>query len=250
MKRLLVIISMLVVMTSGNVFAKDRVAIVGNSLASNFCYYNNIEGENIFGNAWVTKHAVGGDEFESYGLPYELETVNYGILPRNFGKGNISSIINEAQNYDYIICFFGSNYVHKWKKKIQNIEDKEKDIRQFGEKYKFFVESIRKNNPSVKIILMLIPNARIGSVYSIKEEELKQWNREIKKIADNYVKNQLVVYEEMTNMSFANMDMTHYDKESNKALWERIIKKYGIQPYDEPEPYRPEAIKKKGRMNQ
>lgn len=250
MKRLLVIISILVVMISSNVCAKDRVAIVGNSLASNFCYYNNIEGENIFGNAWVTKHAVGGDEFESYGLPYELETVNYGILPRNFGKGNISSIINEAQNYDYIICFFGSNYVHKWKKKIQSIEDKEKEIRQFGEKYKNFVNAIRKNNPKAKIILMLIPNARVGSVYHVSEEALKQWNREIKRIADDYIKSQLVVYEEMTEMSFANMDMTHYDKNSNKELWERIIKKYGIQPYDELIPYSPEVIKKKGRMNQ
>ena len=30
-----------------NGYKKDRVAIVGNSLASNFAYYNNIEGENI-----------------------------------------------------------------------------------------------------------------------------------------------------------------------------------------------------------
>ena len=249
MKKILLVIG-IIIMSCQSIFAKDRIAIVGNSLASNFCYYNDIEGENIFNNAWVTRHAVGGDEFESYGLPYELETANNGILPKNFGRGNISSIINEAQNYDYIICFFGSNYVQKWKKKIQKYEDKEKEVKQFGEKYKSFVDSIRKNNPRVRIILMLIPNGRIGSAYYINEEDRKQWNREIKKITDNYVKNQLVVYEEMTDMSFANMDMTHFDKASNKALLEKIVKKYGIKITDEPEPYYPEVIKKQGRMNQ
>ena len=234
-----------------NGYKKDRVAIVGNSLASNFAYYNNIEGENIYHNAWVTKHAVGGDELESYGLPYSMETyTEFGTLPQGFGKGFISSIVDEAKNYDYIIIFIGSNYVQAEKKKIQSEEARENRLREFFIKYKAFVEAIRKNNQKCKIILMEIPNGKISTGGRVNEERLRQWNKQIKKVADDYIKTEQVFMESMSEMSFANMDILHFDRESNKKLWERIVKKYGIRLTDIIDPNTPVEHKKQGRMNQ
>lgn len=200
-------------------YGKDNVAVVGNSIAANFAWYNQIDlcekSSSMF-----TRHAVAGDGVNSSGIPnyFEFEGITY---KEGEGKNFIRNIIEDSYYCDYVIFISGTNELLCNLKDNPDYYDREENI--ISEYIEILHQYLDKINPNCKIILFTIPKV---ITYSDKEDLSRQkWNKAIIDLVKDYNN---VSLEDFNDLGMRYLDYIHFTQDSYKELYQFLTDKYGI----------------------
>ena len=206
--------------TSQGIFKLNKydVAIVGNSHASFMSHFIGID--NDLESMYVGNHSVTGDDLESLGNKNKIYSSNKEnkklIAEENELKGWINEFIDEANEYEYAICWFGSNSTVHSPEYFKNI-------------YLKWINEVKKINPNCKLIIMQIPYLK----YEDKETNILHfdstidiYNNIIKEVVDSYDEN--VYFKELPE-KIKYHDKAHLSKETYKKIWNEIKSIYNIE---------------------
>ena len=183
-----------IIMSINSYYAKDRVAIVGNSQASMMSYYIDVDQTSV--------HTI------DYGINSK------GSIDLDTKDDEIVGFPKRAINYDDAIMFFGTNEILRG----FTFED-------FFNKLSKYINSVFQNNPNIKIFLVEIPR------YSKKSKEYNNhsliaatWN----KMLELYAGNSENIYFVRLPKNYTLQDDLHLSSYDFTRLWYYITDNYYI----------------------
>lgn len=183
---------------SSHVFAETReakVAIVGNSQAALMQYFLGIYDNELTYNGNRYDFSIGGAKI--------------------WDNNKVNNFPEQSRNYDVCLLWFGTN---------EYIQNKNECLPEYIDSLRLYLNRILKSNPSIKILMMEIPNKYEGAT-SQDRINIDFWNKSVKQLCDTY-----------TNVDFyklpkgwALLEHLHLDSVTFLAIWAELKQHYGVK---------------------